>query len=309
MAGSGVTRLFIVAERRITICPAVQRDRTTRSLSSGAHSRDPLASPGGRRTASGDAIASVARMSDAIDGRHEKKAPACRVSAEIMTGDRCAWRKNSPLGSVCFYQSSPLCKNISVFAHPKSPLSLSPSHPTRGAYHDRHGRRGGMRWTRQRFARDGIAGWVERLVSDIRHADERRFRGRQNRVVLTPRRWRQVSRSLSRPDRAVTKTYPRVDGGKRARSPGRARHKPLKPLRAGMPGDSGVLVYSCAIYQSKARTRPRVQRAPGIPHALFWGEGFMQSSGAQRREILYARLKLGHRHCEERSDEAIHTFF
>src|ERR1700682_4270609 len=32
------------------------------------------------------------------------------------------------------------------------------------------------------------------------------------------------------------------DGGKTARSPGRARHTPLKPLRAGMPGDSGVLV-------------------------------------------------------------------
>src|ERR1700682_5184026 len=32
------------------------------------------------------------------------------------------------------------------------------------------------------------------------------------------------------------------DGGKTARSPGRARRKPLKPLRAGMPGDSGVLV-------------------------------------------------------------------
>src|ERR1700681_1191285 len=31
-------------------------------------------------------------------------------------------------------------------------------------------------------------------------------------------------------------------GGKQARSPGRARRKPLKPLRAGMPGDSGVLV-------------------------------------------------------------------
>src|SRR6266581_7229948 len=31
------------------------------------------------------------------------------------------------------------------------------------------------------------------------------------------------------------------DGGKRARSPGRARRKPLKPLRAGMPG---VAVYS-----------------------------------------------------------------
>jgi hypothetical protein len=32
------------------------------------------------------------------------------------------------------------------------------------------------------------------------------------------------------------------DGGKQARSPGRARRKPLKPLRAGMSGDSGVLV-------------------------------------------------------------------
>src|SRR5713101_3475800 len=39
----------------------------------------------------------------------------------------------------------------------------------------------------------------------------------------------------------MTKRYPRGDGGKRARSPGRARHKPLKPLRAGMPG---VPVYS-----------------------------------------------------------------
>ena len=36
------------------------------------------------------------------------------------------------------------------------------------------------------------------------------------------------------------------DGGKQARSPGRARRKPLKPLRAGTSGDSGVLVYSCA---------------------------------------------------------------
>jgi hypothetical protein len=187
-----------------------------------------------------DTIASAARMSEAIDGRHEKNAPACRVSAEIMTGDRCAWRKNSPLSSVCFYQSSPLCKNISVFTHPKSPLSLSPSHPTRGAYHDRHGRRGGMRWTRQRFACDGIAGRVERLVSDIRHADERRFRGRQNRVVLTPRRWRQVCGVASaRP--GLDKTYPQATVAKEPGHRG-ARHKLLKPLRAGMPGVSGVLV-------------------------------------------------------------------
>jgi hypothetical protein len=45
-------------------------------------------------------------------------------------------------------------------------------------------------------------------------------RGRRSRVVLTPRCWRQVGGGNSI-----------GDGGKRARSPGRARRKPLKPLR------------------------------------------------------------------------------
>src|SRR6266478_1523813 len=38
------------------------------------------------------------------------------------------------------------------------------------------------------------------------------------------------------------------DGGKTARSPGRARRKPLKPLRAGTPGDSGYsLLLVCVL--------------------------------------------------------------
>src|SRR6202790_1787658 len=97
-----------------------------------------------------------------------------------------------------------------------------------------------MRWTGQRFARDGIAGLVERLLSDHRRADERCCCGRQNRVVLTPRRWRQVLWSCVGPT-GLRQNISADDGGKRARSP-RARHKLLKPLRAGMPGDSGVLV-------------------------------------------------------------------
>jgi hypothetical protein len=52
--------------------------------------------------------------------------------------------------------------------------------------------------------------------------------GRRSRVVLTPRRRRQVCGGNSA-----------GDGDKKARSPGRARNKPLKPLRAGMPGESG----------------------------------------------------------------------
>ena len=35
---------------------------------------------------------------------------------------------------------------------------LGPSHPKKGADRDRHETRGGMRWTRQRRARNGIAG-------------------------------------------------------------------------------------------------------------------------------------------------------
>src|SRR3954453_1711556 len=52
--------------------------------------------------------------------------------------------------------------------------------------------------------------------------------GRRSRVVLTPRCWRQVGGK-----------YPAGDGDNKARSPGRARRKPLKPLRAGMPGETG----------------------------------------------------------------------
>src|SRR6202011_4436862 len=61
---------------------------------------------------------------------------------------------------------------------------------------------GGMRWTLWR-----------RKTSDA-------WGGRRSRVILTPRRWRQGLRD-----------DPQDDGGKRARSPGRARNKPLKPLR------------------------------------------------------------------------------
>jgi hypothetical protein len=72
-------------------------------------------------------------------------------------------------------------------------ISTNSSHPT-----PQEGRwpssrtRGGMRWTRQRLARNGIAGRASRLVSDQQRADERCCSVRRSRVVLTPRCWRQV---------------------------------------------------------------------------------------------------------------------
>ena len=61
-------------------------------------------------------------------------------------------------------------------------------------------------------------------------------------MVPTPRRWRQVRGGQVGPTGRGQNLNPLDDGGKTARSPRRARRKPLKPLRAGMPGDSGVLV-------------------------------------------------------------------
>src|SRR5258706_16310367 len=84
----------------------------------------------------------------------------------------------------------------------------------------------------------------------------------------------------------------------------------------GVPVDLWWL-HSCAT--NTLHTRLRVQRAPGIPHALQRGERFMHNSGAARREVRTRVCSWG-RHCAERlvrrssmseggSDEAIHTFF
>src|SRR6266849_468836 len=171
-----------------------------------------------------------------------------------------------PSGGLLTGVSSPICKNIFLSAHPKSSLERFPSRPERGAYHDRHGRWVGMRWTRQRFACDGVAGRVERSVSDHKHADERCCRGRQNRVVLTPRRWRQVLRRRVGPTGRGHSIFA-DDGGKRARSPGRARHKPLKPLRR----ECRVFRGTCGDYRVLTTNAHglRVQRAPGVPCTLF----------------------------------------
>src|SRR6202007_2544237 len=75
-----------------------------------------------------------------------------------------------------------------------------------------------------------------------------------SRGVLTPRRWRQVSRK-----------YPLDDGGKKARSPGRSRRKPLKPLRRECRVFSGVT----AVTNARVYYTPRAAAgAPGARHSL-----------------------------------------
>src|SRR6267378_4457826 len=141
-----------------------------------------------------------------------------------------------------------------------------------------------MRWTRQRFARDGIAGRVERLVSDQQRADERCCSVRRSRVVLTPRRWRQVC-GVASAQPGLDKTYPQVMVANKPGSPGRARRKPLKPLRAGMPGDSGVLVVTRVRSTNTKCTRGRgCNGHPAFPTPSLGGR-FINASGASRGEV------------------------
>src|ERR1700722_15586438 len=55
-------------------------------------------------------------------------------------------------------------------------------------------------------------------------------------MVLMRRRWGQGGGGGRWPTGPLEVLYSAGDGGNQARSPGRARRKPLKPLRAGTPG-------------------------------------------------------------------------
>src|SRR5713226_5478388 len=84
---------------------------------------------------------------------------------------------------------------------------FAPSHPTRGAYHDRHGRGVGCGGRGSVLRAMGSQGGFFEFVSDQQHADERCCCGRRSRVVLTPRRWCQV-RGVASAQPGLDKTYP-----------------------------------------------------------------------------------------------------
>jgi hypothetical protein len=146
--------------------------------------------------------------------------------------------------------------------------------PHEGAFRDRHERRVGMRWTR---------------VALLTRAHPC---GRRSRVVLTPRRWRQVGDDAS---------HHADDGGKKARSPGRARRKPLKPLRAGMPGDPGATVVTNACVLLLYTRGYGCNGHPAFPapslgqrRALCWAKDFSTtralSAAGTRRCVCVPRM-------------------
>jgi hypothetical protein len=193
-----------------------------------------------------------------------------------------------PSGS---FVSSPLCKNIFVFTHPKSHLELSASHPTEGriAIVTDAGRDAvdAAAFCARRDCRVGSYG----PVSDQQRADERCCSRTAKSCGPDAPTLASSSRSRVGPT-GLRQDISADDGGKRARSPGRARHKLLKPLRAGMPGDSGVLVVTRV--RSTTIIAHETAGALGIRHSPrpLWGERYKHDSGAPRRGVVKARLDL-----------------
>jgi hypothetical protein len=148
-----------------------------------------------------------------------------------------------PSGSLRNFVSSPLRKNILLFRKRKSAYIHPRLVPQRGV--SRSSRtRGGMRWTRQRRACNGIAGRIAlrerypaRRTNGAFFAPSPEFDGpvpgpakllaetgrvRRSRVVLTPRCWRQVGGGFWGPDRVSKNLNPPMTVTT-SRSPGRSR--------------------------------------------------------------------------------------
>jgi hypothetical protein len=153
-----------------------------------------------------------------------------------------------------------------------------------------------MRWTRRRFARDGIAGRVgERPVSDHQASGREMLQRTAKSCGPDAPMLASSSRSRVGPT-GLRQDLSADDGGKTARSPGRARRKPLKPLRAGTPGDSGVLV----VTRVRSTTTSAHEAAGALgtrrsPRPLL-GERFINASGALRGEVANVCLESRCRH-------------
>src|SRR6266849_5912467 len=90
---------------------------------------------------------------------------------------------------------------------------------------------------------------------------------------------------------------------RRIRSPGRARNKPLKPLRAGMPGDLGATCgdYARVLHLNFAR---EAMGAAGTRHSprppFFKGRMVHAQLGRIVPRDGGLMLELKRRHCEKR---------
>src|SRR4030088_3436085 len=133
------------------------------------------------------------------------------------------------------------------------------------------------------FCARWMAGRVERSVSDHQASGREMLLRTAKSCGPDAPTLASSSRSCVGPT-GLDKNISAGDGGKQARSPGRARRKPLKPLRAGTSGDSGVLVVTRVRSTTTKCTRGRgCNGHPAFPTPSL-GERCINGSGAWRGE-------------------------
>ena len=173
--------------------------------------------------------------------------------------------------------------------------------------------RDGMRWTWQRRARDVVAGQGIHCVNPVSHRTARgrtalqRLHqnsaggtwpveafgggccGRQSRVVLAPVAGVKLA-EVFRAQPGFDEPYSLCDGDKTNSSPGRARRKPLKPLRGESRVISGATVVT-TVCLLPMHTGCGCSGHPAFPApSVFRGTTFMQTSGAIRAARTRSRV-------------------
>jgi len=127
-------------------------------------------------------------------------------------------------------------------------------------------------------------------VSDLQHADERCCCVRRSRVVLTSRRWCQVG-GVKSAQPGLDKTYPLMRVAIEPVHPGEheVNRKTIACGNVGRFRCTRLLV--CFYPHLSAREAAGAAGTRRSPRPL-WAEDFMQISGASRREIASAYLRL-----------------
>ncbi len=127
---------------------------------------------------------------------------------------------------------------------------------------------GGMRWTRQRWARKRESQGGLWFVSDSRRARRTTLIADGEAVWFWHPLLVSSSRRQSRPDRVSMRLQSADDGDKTNSSPGRARRKPLKPLRREGRVIPVHLWFRTRVLSTFAHEAVGANRAPGFPCAL-----------------------------------------
>ena len=178
-----------------------------------------------------------------LEGAHRGSPRAVADRSQLPDGQ---------INSLCgFALVQPPSERYFCFSEMQILLYDLPSRPEKRGVGHRHERWDGERWTRRCPRAGEIAGRIYRSVSDRRARRRTALRRTAKACGPDASAVGVKSRGGFESPTGRTKPYSRGDGVKQARSPGRARYRPLKPLRRESRIASAGPVCSCACFLHK----------------------------------------------------------